>query len=40
MRVKSSLIGLARAELATQLSAVGVPERQQRMRVSQLWSWL
>ena len=40
MRVKSSLIGLARAELATQLSSLGVPERQQRMRVSQLWSWL
>jgi 23S rRNA (adenine2503-C2)-methyltransferase len=40
MRVQSSLIGLARAELATQLSGLGVPERQQRMRVSQLWSWL
>jgi 23S rRNA (adenine2503-C2)-methyltransferase len=40
MRAKSSLIGLARTEFATRLSGVGVPERQQRMRVSQLWSWL
>ncbi|HEX9881562.1 MAG TPA: 23S rRNA (adenine(2503)-C(2))-methyltransferase RlmN, partial [Hyphomicrobium sp.] len=34
------LIGLSRAELAARLSELGVPERQTRMRVSQLWSWL
>jgi 23S rRNA (adenine2503-C2)-methyltransferase len=34
------LIGLSRAELAERLRALGVPERQIRMRVSQLWSWL
>jgi 23S rRNA (adenine2503-C2)-methyltransferase len=34
------LIGLSRAELAERLLALGVPERQIRMRVSQLWSWV
>jgi len=34
------LIGLSRPELAARLSDLGVPERQTRMRVSQLWSWL
>jgi len=34
-----SLIGLSRAELAAKLKALGVPERQARMRVSQLWGW-
>jgi 23S rRNA (adenine2503-C2)-methyltransferase len=34
------LIGLSRAGLAARLSDLGVPERQTRMRVSQLWSWL
>jgi 23S rRNA (adenine2503-C2)-methyltransferase len=34
------LIGLSRAELAARLRHLGVPERQTRMRVSQLWSWL
>jgi 23S rRNA (adenine2503-C2)-methyltransferase len=34
------LIGLSRAELAARLRDLGVPERQTRMRVSQLWSWL
>jgi 23S rRNA (adenine2503-C2)-methyltransferase len=33
-------IGLGRAELAARLRDLGVPERQTRMRVSQLWSWL
>jgi 23S rRNA (adenine2503-C2)-methyltransferase len=36
----ASLIGLGRAKLAARLVALGVPERQTRMRVSQLWSWL
>jgi 23S rRNA (adenine2503-C2)-methyltransferase len=35
-----SLIGLGRPALAELLAALGVPERQRRMRVSQLWSWL
>jgi 23S rRNA (adenine2503-C2)-methyltransferase len=33
------LIGLGRAELAAKLKGLGVPERQARMRVSQLWGW-
>ena len=37
---KPGLIGLDRAGLAAALVAVGVPERQVRMRVSQLWHWL
>jgi 23S rRNA (adenine2503-C2)-methyltransferase len=37
---RASLIGLTRAELAGALGAIGVPERQQRMRVSQLWGWI
>ena len=36
----ASLAGLGRAELALRLRDLGVPERQIRMRVSQLWSWL
>ncbi len=35
-----SLIGLSRADLAAKLKALGVPERQARMRVSQLWGWM
>ncbi|MGJ5048139.1 23S rRNA (adenine(2503)-C(2))-methyltransferase RlmN [Bradyrhizobium oligotrophicum] len=37
---KPSLIGLTRAELAARLGEVGVPERQQKMRVQQLWHWI
>jgi 23S rRNA (adenine2503-C2)-methyltransferase len=37
---KPSLIGLSRSALADALGAVGVPERQQRMRVQQIWHWL
>jgi len=37
---KPSLIGMDRTELAAALGAVGVPERQQKMRVAQLWHWL
>ena len=33
------LPGLSRAELGSRLRALGVPERQTRMRVRQLWSW-
>jgi 23S rRNA (adenine2503-C2)-methyltransferase len=35
-----SLVGLSRAELGARLPALGVPERQVRMRVRQLWSWI
>jgi 23S rRNA (adenine2503-C2)-methyltransferase len=38
--MQDSLIGLSRAELATKLATIGVPERQLRMRVRQLWNWL
>jgi 23S rRNA (adenine2503-C2)-methyltransferase len=36
----TSLIGVGRAALGRQVRDLGVPERQIRMRVSQLWSWL
>lgn len=35
-----SLAGMTREQLGVRLSAVGVPERQIRMRVGQLWSWI
>ncbi len=38
--VRRSLVGLSRAELADALGEIGVPERQRRMRVNQLWHWL
>ncbi|MEJ2377391.1 MAG: 23S rRNA (adenine(2503)-C(2))-methyltransferase RlmN [Pseudolabrys sp.] len=37
---KPSLIGLSRAELAEALGRLGVPERQRKMRVQQLWHWI
>lgn len=37
---KPSLVGLSRAELADALGTVGVPERQRKMRVQQLWHWI
>ena len=37
---KPSLVGMSRARLADVLAAVGVPERQRKMRVQQLWHWL
>ncbi|MGC2081945.1 MAG: 23S rRNA (adenine(2503)-C(2))-methyltransferase RlmN [Bradyrhizobium sp.] len=37
---RPSLIGLSREELAARLSEIGVPERQQKMRVQQLWHWI
>jgi len=37
---KPSLVGLARAALAEALGGIGVPERQRRMRVQQIWHWL
>ena len=37
---KPSLVGLSRVALADALGIVGVPERQRRMRVQQIWHWL
>jgi 23S rRNA (adenine2503-C2)-methyltransferase len=37
---KLSLVGFSRARLAEALGGIGVPERQQRMRVQQIWHWL
>jgi 23S rRNA (adenine2503-C2)-methyltransferase len=37
---KPSLAGLGRDGLAAALIAVGVPDKQLKMRVGQLWSWL
>jgi len=38
--VRPSIAGLSRAALAERLGQIGVPERQQRMRVSQIWHWI
>jgi 23S rRNA (adenine2503-C2)-methyltransferase len=37
---KPSLVGLSRVALAQALGEAGVPERQRRMRVQQIWHWL
>jgi 23S rRNA (adenine2503-C2)-methyltransferase len=37
---KKALIGLSRDEMARALSEIGVPQKQLRMRASQLWHWL
>src|SRR5262245_9259781 len=37
---KPSLAGLSREGLRAALAAIGVPEKQLRMRVAQLWSWI
>jgi len=37
---KPSLVGLSRSALAAALGGAGVPERQRRMRVQQIWHWL
>jgi 23S rRNA (adenine2503-C2)-methyltransferase len=37
---KRSLAGLGREGIAAALSAVGVPDKQLKMRVAQLWSWI
>ena len=37
---KPSLAGLTRDRLKPALAAAGVPEKQLRMRVGQLWSWI
>jgi 23S rRNA (adenine2503-C2)-methyltransferase len=35
-----SLVGMNRTELAEALSLVGVPEKQRKMRIQQLWHWI
>jgi 23S rRNA (adenine2503-C2)-methyltransferase len=35
-----SLVGLTRAQLADALGGIGVPEKQRKMRVQQLWHWI
>jgi len=37
---KPSLAGLTRDRLKTALAAAGVPEKQLKMRIGQLWSWI
>ena len=37
---KPSLVGLSREQLSEQLALIGVPEKQRKMRVQQLWHWL
>src|SRR5207344_3446738 len=37
---KPSLVGLSRAALADALGAAGVPDKQRKMRVQQLWNWI
>ncbi|MGZ9115981.1 MAG: 23S rRNA (adenine(2503)-C(2))-methyltransferase RlmN [Methylocystis sp.] len=40
MTLKPSLSGMTRAEIADALRALALPEREIRMRVSQLWHWV
>ena len=40
LEAKPSLIGMSREEMADALIKAGVPERQVKMRISQLWHWL
>jgi 23S rRNA (adenine2503-C2)-methyltransferase len=35
-----SLVGRTRAGLAEALAEIGVPEKERRMRVGQLWNWI
>ena len=37
---RPSLVGLSRAALADALGDIGVPEKQRKMRVQQLWNWI
>ncbi|WP_210345773.1 23S rRNA (adenine(2503)-C(2))-methyltransferase RlmN [Microvirga soli] len=36
----ASLVGLTRDQLKDSLAAIGVPEREHKMRVAQLWHWI
>ena len=37
---RPSLAGLTRAELTARLAAIGLPERERKMRAAQLWHWI
>ncbi|HEY8380812.1 MAG TPA: 23S rRNA (adenine(2503)-C(2))-methyltransferase RlmN [Microvirga sp.] len=37
---RASLVGLTREELKDKLGAIGVSEREQKMRVAQIWHWI
>ncbi|MGO4706670.1 23S rRNA (adenine(2503)-C(2))-methyltransferase RlmN [Microvirga sp. 2MCAF38] len=37
---QTSLVGLTRDELKDKLAQIGVPEREHKMRVAQLWHWI
>ncbi len=38
--LRPSLVGATRVELADALAGLGVPERERKMRVAQLWHWI
>ena len=38
--VRPSLVGMTRSDLAAALAAIGVAERERKMRVAQLWHWI
>ncbi|MGL4397762.1 MAG: 23S rRNA (adenine(2503)-C(2))-methyltransferase RlmN [Hyphomicrobium sp.] len=40
LTTKNSLAGLSRARIGEALRSIGVPDKQIRMRVNQLWSWI
>src|SRR4029077_13586939 len=40
LAVRPSLAGLGREGLRAALAAIGVPDRQLKMRAGQLWSWM
>jgi 23S rRNA (adenine2503-C2)-methyltransferase len=40
MGTKPTLIGMTREEMAVALQDIGVPAKQAKMRVSQMWNWL
>ena len=37
---RPSLVGRTRAGLTEALAEIGVPEKERRMRVGQLWNWI
>ncbi|MBA4268916.1 MAG: 23S rRNA (adenine(2503)-C(2))-methyltransferase RlmN, partial [Methylobacterium sp.] len=37
---RPSLVGRTRAGLAEALAEIGIPEKERRMRVGQLWNWI
>ena len=40
MAAKPSLVGMTRPEMAAAMTEAGVPERELKMRASQLWHWV